>query len=85
MMWYDDAMNRHVTVRLDEDAAAALRLLMRDGVSRSDAIRDALVTAARRRRAGALAAEAAELANDTDDLAEMAEVAELMEELRAPR
>lgn len=78
-------VTRHVTVRLDEGASAALRLLMREGVSRSEAIRDALVEAARRRRAIALAAEAASLANDEDDRAEMAEVAELMEELRAPR
>jgi Arc/MetJ-type ribon-helix-helix transcriptional regulator len=75
----------HVTFRLDDDAAAALRVLTRGGRSRSQAIRDALVEAARRRRAASVAAEAARLANDPLDREEMAEVAELMEDLRAPR
>jgi hypothetical protein len=79
-------MPRHVTVRLDDTAVAALRLLMRhDGLTRSEAIREALVEAARGRRAAALADEAARLANDEHDLAEMAAVAELMEDLRASR
>lgn len=79
-------MPRHVTVRLDDTALAALRLLMRhDGLTRSEAIREALVEAARGRRAAALADEAARLANDEHDLAEMAAVAELMEDLRASR
>lgn len=84
--WYDRVVPRHITVRLDDTALAALRLVMRDGAfTRSEAIRAALVEAARTRRAAALADEAARLANDEQDLAEMAAVAELMEELRASR
>jgi metal-responsive CopG/Arc/MetJ family transcriptional regulator len=74
-----------VSVRLDDEAAKALKLLTRGGVSRSRAIRDALVDAARRRRGESLATEAARLAQDPDDRAEMLEVAELMEDLRASR
>lgn len=74
-----------LSVRLNGEAARALRVLMRGGISRSEAVRAALIEAARRRRAAALAAEAARLAQDPDDRAEMKEVAELMEDLRAPR
>lgn len=74
-----------LSVRLNGEAARALQVLMRGGISRSEAVRAALIEAARRRRAAALAAEAARLAQDPDDRAEMKEVAELMEDLRAPR
>ncbi len=53
-------------------------------MTRSDAIRSALITAAGRLRRGEeLAAEAAALEADEDDRREMAEVAVLMESLRA--
>ena len=77
-------MERAISVRLDEDAQRALRVLTRDGRSRSDAIRAALIAAARRAEPS-VREEAAALAADDGDRAEMAEVAALMEELRAPR
>lgn len=54
-------------------------------MSRSEAIRSALVESARRlRRRAAVAAEVAALEADEQDRAEMLEVAGLMESLRAP-
>jgi Arc/MetJ-type ribon-helix-helix transcriptional regulator len=77
---------RAISVRLDEEAAAALRVLTRSGLSTSEAIRQSLIdTAARQRRGRSVAAEAARLAADPEDQREAAEVAALMEALRAPR
>ena len=54
-------------------------------LSRSEAIRSALLVSARRlRRSKELAAEAAALEADEGDRAEMLSVAALMESLRAP-
>jgi antitoxin component of RelBE/YafQ-DinJ toxin-antitoxin module len=75
-----------VSVRLDELALKALSQLEATGLTRSEAIRIALVEAASRlgdKRA--LAAEVAALEADAADRAEMALVADLMESLRAPR
>lgn len=56
------------------------------GVSRSEAIRRAILdSASRLRRPADLAAEAAALEEDEDDRREMLEVAALMESMRAPR
>lgn len=74
---------RAISIRLDEDAERALRLLTRSGRTQSEAVRDALIEAAERCRPRALAAEAERLAADSEDRAEMAEVAALMESLRA--
>jgi len=77
-------MSRPISVRLDHDTLAALARLESTGLSRSEAIRTALVQAAGRldeRRA--LAAEVATLEADEADRAEMAAVAVLMERLRA--
>lgn len=72
-----------VSVRLDDDAHRALRALEASGLSRSDAIRAALIASAESlRRRDRLAAEAAALEADTDDRAEMLAVAELMETIR---
>ncbi len=58
---------------------------MAPGISRSDAIRQALIeTANARLRRRAIANEVRELEADEADRAEMLEVAALMEELRAP-
>ena len=55
-------------------------------MSRSEAIRAALIETARRlRRRSEIAAEAAALEADADDRAEMLDVASFMESLRAPR
>ena len=79
-------MAQAVSVRLDELALKALSQLEATGLTRSEAIRIALVEAASRlgdKRA--LAAEVAALEADAADRAEMALVADLMESLRAPR
>ena len=77
-------MARAISVRLDDEALQALARLEATGLSRSQAIRKALVDAAERlKRHEALAAEARELEADEDDRREMLEVAALMESLRA--
>jgi Arc/MetJ-type ribon-helix-helix transcriptional regulator len=79
-------MSHAISVRLDDEAVRALRTLEASGMSRSEAIRSALVETARRLRRGPeLAAEAAELEADEADRAEMFAVAGLMEAMRAPR
>lgn len=73
-----------ISVRLDDDAERALERLEATGLSRSDAIRRALVAAADRlRRNEVLAAEVAALEADEADREEMLAVAALMESLRA--
>ena len=73
-------------MRLDDEAQRALRALEAAGVSRSEAIRSALVASADRlKRRSALAAEVAALEADEADRHEMLAVAGLMESLRAPR
>ena len=77
-------MAQAISVRLDDEALRALGLLEAAGMTRSEAIRAALVeTAARRRDKPALAAEVAALEADDDDRAEMLAVADVMESLRA--
>lgn len=74
-----------ISVRLDEEAGQALRVLEATGLSRSQAIRSALVRAAHAmRRRDELAAEVAQLEADDGDRSEMLAVAALMESLRAP-
>ena len=78
-------MAQAISVRLDDEAERALRALEASGLSRSEAIRLALVDSARRlRRSSELAAEVAKLEADDTDRAEMVIVAQLMESLRAP-
>ena len=75
-----------ISVRLDDEAERALRVLNACGLSTSDAIRSSLIESARRvRRSEALAREVAELEADEVDRSEMLEVAGLMEWLRAAR
>lgn len=77
-------MSSAISVRLDDDAERALRVLNACGMSTSDAIRSSLIESARRvRRSIALAEEAATLEADEGDRAEMAAVAALMESMRA--
>ena len=76
-------MTQAISVRLDEAALRALRMMEATGMSRSEAIRTALVdTATRLNDKQALAAEVAVLESDTEDRAEMLAVADLMERLR---
>jgi Arc/MetJ-type ribon-helix-helix transcriptional regulator len=73
-----------ISVRLDDEALKALRTLEAAGMSRSEAIRSALVSAAGRlRRRQELAAEVAALEADEADRREMLDVAGFMETLRA--
>jgi len=79
-------MGQAISVRLDNEATRALRALEAAGISRSEAIRAALIESARRlRRRSELAAEVAALDADESDRAEMLAVAGLMESLRAAR
>jgi Ribbon-helix-helix protein, copG family len=79
-------MAEAISVRLDDEAARALRTLEAAGMSRSEAIRSALIGSARRlHRSKELAAEVAALEADTEDRAEMVAIAELIESLRAER
>jgi predicted transcriptional regulator len=74
-----------VSVRLDDEVQRALNTLEASGMSRSEAIRKAILDAAAAlRRKEALRAEVAVLDADEQDRQEMAEVASLMENLRAP-
>lgn len=78
-------MAQAISVRLDEEALRALGLLEASGMTRSEAIRAALVDAATRLHdKQALAVEVAALEADEEDRAEMLAVADLMESLRAP-
>ena len=73
-----------ISVRLDDQAQRALAQLEASGLSRSEAIRTALVQSAQQvRRRAALRQEMAALEADEGDRQEMLEVAEFMELLRA--
>jgi Arc/MetJ-type ribon-helix-helix transcriptional regulator len=77
-------MSSAISVRLDRDALQALAQLEATGLSRSEAIRRAILDSASRLRGrAALAAEVAELEADEDDRREMVEVAAFMESMRA--
>ena len=71
-------------MRLDSEALRALAQIESTGLSRSEAIRKAILdSAARLRRRDALAAEVAALEADEDDRREMLEVADFMDSMRA--
>ena len=79
-------MAKAISVRLDDDAQRALRVLEASGLTMSEAIRSSLLASAERlNRRRVLAAEAAALEADEDDRKEMLSIAELMESIRAPR
>lgn len=81
-----EAMARVISVRLDDEADRALRILEASGITRSEAIRSSLISSAQRlRRRSEVMAEAAALEADVADREEMNAVATLMESLRAPR
>ncbi len=78
-------MTHAISVRLDNEALLALGQLEAAGMTRSEAIRAALVEAAARRHdKQVLAEEVAVLEADEDDRAEMLAVVDIMESLRAP-
>jgi Arc/MetJ-type ribon-helix-helix transcriptional regulator len=77
-------MTKAISVRLDDDAEQALRILEATGLSRSEAIRTSLLASAERmRRRHEVAREAAALEADDVDRAEMLAVGSLMESMRA--
>jgi hypothetical protein len=77
-------MAQAISVRLDDEAFKALRALEASGMTRSEAIRTALVSASKRlRQRRDLATEVAALEADEEDRAEMREVASFMESVRA--
>jgi hypothetical protein len=76
---------RALSVRLDAEADAALDVLVREGMTQSQAIRAALVEAARRRTGDlSLAAEAARLADDARDRRVIADIRAFMDDPDAP-
>jgi Arc/MetJ-type ribon-helix-helix transcriptional regulator len=78
-------MAQVISVRLDDEAERALRALESAGMSRSEAMRSALIDSAQRlRHKSELAAEVAALEAAEADREEMLAVAALMEALRAP-
>jgi len=77
-------VSQAISVRLDDEALQALGRLEATGVSRSEAIRAALIQAADRlQNRKVLAEEVAALEADEADRAEMLAVADVMEQLRA--
>jgi Arc/MetJ-type ribon-helix-helix transcriptional regulator len=72
-----------ITVRTDAEIEAALAALTADGRSRSEAVRAAVLDAARARIREQVEAEARALAEDPDDLAEARAVQADLEPLRA--
>jgi len=77
-------MSSAISVRLDPDVLRALAQLEATGLTRSEAIRRAILdSAARLQQRTALAAEAADLESDEDDRREMLAVAVLMQSMRA--
>lgn len=77
-------MTSAISVRLDPETLRALARIEATGLSRSEAIRRAILDSAERlQRKAALAAEVAALEADEDDRREMLEVAALMESMRA--
>ena len=78
-------MANAISVTLDDESLRALGQLQASGLSRSEAIRQALVdSAARLSKRKVLAEEVAALEADEDDRREMRKVAALMESLCAP-
>jgi hypothetical protein len=76
-------MSSAISVRLDPEALRALAQLESTGLSRSEAIRKAILdSAASLRRRAVLAAEVAALEADEDDRREMLEATDFMESMR---
>ena len=78
-------MAESISVRLDSEAEKALRRLEDSGMTRSEAIRSALILASRgldRKRI--IAAQSAELEADEADRAEMLAIADFMDSLDTP-
>ena len=72
-----------LTIRTDIEVERALESLTRDGQSRSEAARAAILEAEQTHRRAQLRTEAEDLRNDPDDVAASQKLAAEMEALRA--
>ena len=72
-----------LTIRTDPEVERALEALTRDGLSRSEAARTAILEADRAHRRARLRAEAESLRNDPEDVAASRELAAEMDAIRA--
>lgn len=72
-----------LTIRTDPEVERALASLTRDGGSRSEVARLAILEAERAHRRARLRAEAEDLRNDPDDVAAAQELAAEMDAIRA--
>jgi Arc/MetJ-type ribon-helix-helix transcriptional regulator len=72
-----------LTIRIDSDVERALAVLVDQGRSRSEVVREAILEAERSRRRARLRAEAESLAGDPDDVAESKALAAEMDAIRA--
>ncbi len=72
-----------LTIRTDPEVERALAALTREGQSRSEAARAAILEAERAHRRARLRAEAAQLCNDPDDVAASRALAAEMDAIRA--
>lgn len=81
-MYYNPGVAQSLHVRLDDAAAAALKVVRASGMTDSQAVRTALAEAAARRRSrSAVRQEVLELASDEADREEMRLIREQMAEL----
>ena len=74
---------RTLTIRTDAEVEQALESLTRDGLSRSEVARAAILEAERTHRRARLRAEAEQLRNDPDDVAASRQLAAEMDSIRA--
>ena len=72
-----------LTIRTDPEVERALGALTRDGLSRSEAARTAILEAERANRRARIRAEAESLRNDPEDVAASRELAAEMDAIRA--
>ena len=72
-----------LTIRTDPDVERALSALTREGKSRSEVVRNAILEAERAQRRARMRAEAEELLNDPVDVAASRRLAAEMEDIRA--
>ncbi len=79
-----EVADKAISVRLDSEAQRALGTLMESGLTRSEAIRQALIRTARFTRLEHVEAEAKRIGSDPVDRALVAEIRAYMDELAPP-
>jgi Arc/MetJ-type ribon-helix-helix transcriptional regulator len=79
-----DVAEKAISVRLDAEAQRSLEWIMGHGYSQSEAIREALIRAARSEERAQTQADAKRIANDPIDRAEIAAIQEFFGELDLP-